>query len=396
MTDSGDFLFLSIGNAGQRPNHCIKLLVQEFVLTQPPTLTVLSITKGSNESCVVLMECRSEFDRNVSYVWTVKNVNYSGAVINYQLTPQEGEITFTCSVSNKISETAETKSIYCQSSDPQKFAALLLILLPLMAVCWYKKTAERRQSSVVENRLEDKTHWRMSDQQQKYSSLLQPRVDHNDKLKTTDSGDFTFVSAEKTGQRPTFCVKLVVQEVLTQPPIITITNVTKTSNESCMVLMECRSEFAKDVNYKWIVDNVNHNGSRLKYQLKPQDRYITFTCTVSNKVSEKSERRRVNCQSSIKQDEVNFSLSFVVLVVAPSLLILLPLMAMCCYKRSTDRCQNSNSQVNETQNVTVDNQQQLYSSLLHGDINVYENLRDSKNDDDEETSDYINIPGNVL
>ncbi|XP_033840006.2 uncharacterized protein LOC117386703 [Periophthalmus magnuspinnatus] len=116
-------------------------------------------------------------------------------------------------------------------------------------------------------------------------------------LKTTDSGNFTFVSSTNTGQRPTECIRLVVQEVLTQQPTVTENNITMNSNGSCVVQMECSSKFDKDVMYRWKVNNVEYNGPLLQYPLT-QEGDITFTCIVFNMISEKSENRTINCQSS--------------------------------------------------------------------------------------------------
>ncbi|XP_055084833.1 uncharacterized protein LOC129457068 isoform X2 [Periophthalmus magnuspinnatus] len=123
-------------------------------------------------------------------------------------------------------------------------------------------------------------------------------------LKTTDSGNFVFVSATNTGQRPTECIRLVVQEVLTQHPTVTVNNITMNSNGSCVVQMECSSKFDKDVMYRWKVNNVEYNGPLLQYPLT-QEGLITFTCIVFNMISEVSENRTINCQSSELNNELS-------------------------------------------------------------------------------------------
>ncbi|KAJ0055970.1 hypothetical protein NL108_017049 [Boleophthalmus pectinirostris] len=117
-------------------------------------------------------------------------------------------------------------------------------------------------------------------------------------LKTTDSGDFTFISQGTSRQRPTYCIKLVVQEVLTSTPTVAVINTTQTTNSSCVVLTQCSSEFHKDVSYRWTVNNRNYNGPMLEYPLTSQDGTITVKCIVSNKVSEVSESKSINCQST--------------------------------------------------------------------------------------------------
>ncbi|XP_072314783.1 SLAM family member 8 [Eucyclogobius newberryi] len=131
ITDSADFTFVSSGEAAQRLTQCIRLMVQE-VLTSP-TLTVINITHISNESCVVWAECVSKSVKHVSYRWTVNNANYSGARLQYSLTPPEGDITFKCSVSNNVSEASASADVNCQSpgkhDKPDKsFIGILLIV----------------------------------------------------------------------------------------------------------------------------------------------------------------------------------------------------------------------------------------------------------------------------
>ncbi|KAK7909970.1 hypothetical protein WMY93_014654 [Mugilogobius chulae] len=206
-------------------------------------------------------------------------------------------------------------------------------------------------------------------------------------LKTTDSGYFTFVSTRKSGQRPTFCIRLVVQEVLKEPPTLSVLNIPKTLKKSCVLLMACYAKFDKDVRYKWTVNNMNYNGTFLQYELNPPERDVTFTCTVFNKVSEKSESRNINCQSFDAHESSSWPNIIVAMGSVIIFLILLSLIAVCCYKKYR------NTQSNASQNVT-DNQQQVYSSLLHGDSNVYEYMRNSENNGNDagEVSNYMNVP----
>ncbi|KAK7909943.1 hypothetical protein WMY93_014627 [Mugilogobius chulae] len=78
------------------------------------------------------------------------------------------------------------------------------------------------------------------------------------------------------------------------------------------------------------------------------------------------------------------------------LLILLAFISLCWYKRTRERHQERNAESgleDDAQNDTVDPHQQLYSSLLHGDENLYEALRSPDNNDNDagETQDYNNV-----
>uniref|UniRef100_A0A8C6SP79 Ig-like domain-containing protein n=1 Tax=Neogobius melanostomus TaxID=47308 RepID=A0A8C6SP79_9GOBI len=113
---------------------------------------------------------------------------------------------------------------------------------------------------------------RVSLNQTNYSLTIQD-------LRTTDSGDFNFVSA------------------LTQPPTLNVINTTEISKESCEVWMKCSYTSDQDVSYRWTVNDVMINGSTLQYPLKPHEGDTTFTCTASNMVSEVSASKNINCRS---------------------------------------------------------------------------------------------------
>ncbi|XP_033839329.2 uncharacterized protein LOC117386128 [Periophthalmus magnuspinnatus] len=62
---------------------------------------------------------------------------------------------------------------------------------------------------------------------------------------------------------------------------------------------------------------------------------------------------------------------------------------------SNDHTSSPNGQSSSSENETgagQDDQQQLYSSLLHGDVCVYETIKDKRNRDDEQLGDYSNLP----
>uniref|UniRef100_A0A673CIH3 Ig-like domain-containing protein n=1 Tax=Sphaeramia orbicularis TaxID=375764 RepID=A0A673CIH3_9TELE len=75
------------------------------------------------------------------------------------------------------------------------------------------------------------------------------------------------------------------------------------------------------------------------------------------------------------------------LICVAVLVLLLPLLMLCCYKKSKDICCNRSTESQGNDLVSVrpvnqdENQQQLYSSLLHGDLCVYESVAGSRNTD---------------
>ncbi|XP_070786300.1 Fc receptor-like protein 5 [Enoplosus armatus] len=89
---------------------------------------------------------------------------------------------------------------------------------------------------------------------------------------------------------------------------------------------------------------------------------------------------------SVKSSSSPFPVLLTVgLVIGILLIVLLPLLLLCWYKKSKDTCchrvfqsQRTNQSSATIQTVSQDeNQQQVYSSLLHGDGSVYETIRGS-------------------
>eukprot|EP00064_Thunnus_orientalis_P019419 superscaffoldBa00004855_g19537 len=99
-----------------------------------PILTVNSTWHALNEFCTVVLECSATSDRNVSYNWTVMNQTSSGSRLQYNIQPEVGNIKFTCTIFNSVSEKSASETVKCSnntSTDGKKLVAwtdLILIL----------------------------------------------------------------------------------------------------------------------------------------------------------------------------------------------------------------------------------------------------------------------------
>ncbi|XP_055085132.1 immunoglobulin superfamily member 1-like [Periophthalmus magnuspinnatus] len=95
---------------------------------------------------------------------------------------------------------------------------------------------------------------------------------------------------------------------------------------------------------------------------------------------------------SVKTVPVSINETFpVVWVVGPVCAVVLLILLLLLWHHIKNKGQSSSSE-NET-GAGQDDQQQLYSSLLHGDVCVYETIKDKRNRDDEQLGDYSNLPG---
>ncbi|XP_055085113.1 carcinoembryonic antigen-related cell adhesion molecule 5-like [Periophthalmus magnuspinnatus] len=94
---------------------------------------------------------------------------------------------------------------------------------------------------------------------------------------------------------------------------------------------------------------------------------------------------------SVKTVPVSINETFpVVWVVGPVCAVVLLILLLLLWHHIKNKGQSSSSE-NET-GAGQDDQQQLYSSLLHGDVCVYETIKDKRNRDDEQLGDYSNLP----
>ncbi|XP_055084882.1 uncharacterized protein LOC117386560 [Periophthalmus magnuspinnatus] len=94
---------------------------------------------------------------------------------------------------------------------------------------------------------------------------------------------------------------------------------------------------------------------------------------------------------SVKTVPVSINETFpVVWALGPVCAVVLLILLLLLWHHIKNKGQSSSSE-NET-GAGQDDQQQLYSSLLHGDVCVYETIKDKRNRDDEQLRDYSNLP----
>ncbi|KAL4007159.1 hypothetical protein ACER0C_001011 [Sarotherodon galilaeus] len=174
------------------------------------------------------------------------------------------------------------------------------------------------------------------------------------KLTLQDSGDFIFISAINDKQRKSVIITLQVYEPITKQPLLKILNFSReASNKFCTVLLECSS--TGNVTFNWTVGSQTQTGPRLHHIMKEEDGEITFTCTVSNHVSEKSALETIKCSKD-------------------NVLTTLLLIFLLRYMKSKDFCKR----VTGSERINQDeSQEHVYSSLSHGDACVYETVRTS-------------------
>ncbi|XP_054863933.1 signaling lymphocytic activation molecule-like [Amphiprion ocellaris] len=159
------------------------------------------------------------------------------------------------------------------------------------------------------------------------------------KLTLQDSGDFSFISEVNEQQRGTVIITLQVHEAITQKPDLKIINATHNAlDKSCTVLLECSASSDSTVTYNWTVGNQTRTGPKLHHVVREEDGDTTFTCTVSNFVSEKSAFRTFECNNdtSLPQDPQDEGSSLVSLIIWPFLgiLMILLLLALLHFLRS--------------------------------------------------------------
>ncbi|KAK7909944.1 hypothetical protein WMY93_014628 [Mugilogobius chulae] len=122
--------------------------------------------------------------------------------------------------------------------------------------------------------------------------------------------------------------------------------------------MKCESKFDKDVSYNWTVNNVNYNGAFVHYKLKTSERDVTFTCTVSNRVSNKSESMNVNCQSEGKNHKSivsDLNIKAILVVSGMAFLIIISIIGLvvyCRHKKAQAECNDELTVYAEIDDVT--------------------------------------------
>ncbi|CAK6984618.1 neurosecretory protein VGF-like [Scomber scombrus] len=462
--DSGVYSFISLVNDQQRPTVFITLQVHE-IITQQPSLTVNSTWHALNESCTVVGKCSAASDTKVSYNWTVRGQTHSGSRLQYNIQPEDGDIEFTCTIFNFVSNTSASKTVKCSNStstDQDKevvsspvqsiirvVIGIALTVLLLFLLCYYTKSKDLCGHRSCFRHTESPPANQDETQQQVYSSLLHGdgsvyesvrgsedagkkmagcclrcfscflaysalvllgvffhdveasscdriihkkvgdtvelssclptegvtsaiwkykdeividtdigvtkhpqfigRVELNQdssltvkRLKTQDSGVYSFISEVNDQQRPTVSITLQVHEIITQQPSLTVNSTWHALNESCTVVGECSAASDTKVSYNWTVRGQTHSGSRLQYNIQPEDGDIKFICTIFNFVSNTSASKTVKCSNSASTDQdkevVSSPVQSIIRVVIGIALTVLLLFLLCYYTKSKDLC----------------------------------------------------------
>uniref|UniRef100_A0A672FFY9 Ig-like domain-containing protein n=1 Tax=Salarias fasciatus TaxID=181472 RepID=A0A672FFY9_SALFA len=111
--DSGDYHFVSEVNDMQRPTITFTLRVHESI--KKPLLSIINVTRDAlDRSCTVFLECSTSV-HDVSYSWTVGSQKKSGSKLQHVIRPQDGEIRFTCTISDQFTEESSSISQTCSN-----------------------------------------------------------------------------------------------------------------------------------------------------------------------------------------------------------------------------------------------------------------------------------------
>ncbi|KAM4564454.1 SLAM family member 7-like [Fundulus diaphanus] len=162
LQDSGDFSFNSAANDQQRPSVFITLQVHEPI-SKKPDLNFTISEPDSKGVCTVHLECRAAPHSNINYTWTVGKQTYGGHRLERNITPQDGDTTFTCTASNVVSEMSALETVTCRNNTdlipPEgKFplewilgaaggGLLLIIIIIIASVCLCKRRWSRGSDS---------------------------------------------------------------------------------------------------------------------------------------------------------------------------------------------------------------------------------------------------------
>ncbi|KAM6960396.1 CD48 antigen [Tautogolabrus adspersus] len=111
LQDSGEFIFTSDGKT-QMPSVTVTLKVHDSI-TKQPNLTGNSTWQTSTNSCAVMLQCSVNSDIDVSYKWTVGNEIRNGPMLQYNLSTQDGDTEFTCTIYNPVSQMSTSRTMTC-------------------------------------------------------------------------------------------------------------------------------------------------------------------------------------------------------------------------------------------------------------------------------------------
>ncbi|XP_014328044.2 SLAM family member 5-like isoform X1 [Xiphophorus maculatus] len=114
IEDSGEFSLIAEVNDKQ-VSVFITLQVHEPISTN--SIVFSNVTEaGSDGFCTVFLECKANPHSDVTYSWTVGTQTRNGSTLQYRITPQDGNTTFTCKASNVISEMLESTTLRCSET----------------------------------------------------------------------------------------------------------------------------------------------------------------------------------------------------------------------------------------------------------------------------------------
>ncbi|XP_077961722.1 SLAM family member 5-like isoform X3 [Gasterosteus aculeatus] len=130
--DSGVFQFISDVNGTQSETVTINLKVYDPI-TKEPAVTFVSSWDAVNNSCRVSLTCSSTSDSSVTFSWTVRNETTSGSKMVYNVTPQDGDTGFTCTVSNVVSEKSKSITPKCSNGTTNESELPSYTVIPLGA-----------------------------------------------------------------------------------------------------------------------------------------------------------------------------------------------------------------------------------------------------------------------
>lgn len=89
-------------------------------------------------------------------------------------------------------------------------------------------------------------------------------------------------------------------EVLTTPLVLTSNSSLDALTGICTVYLECSSEAAGWLTYRWTVRNQTITGPDLIYNIREADGDTVFSCTVGNIVSEASASEVLVCRNKTR------------------------------------------------------------------------------------------------
>ncbi|XP_048826941.1 SLAM family member 5-like isoform X1 [Brienomyrus brachyistius] len=159
LEDSGEYHRVGRNSVGlQIPTYTIQLQVYEniTVVYIQSKVTWLQV----NHSCGVHLVCSSSGNPEASFSWTKGTHTENSKEMHFFLSPEEGDISITCTAANAVSRKATNVTIGCSPTDWKMFlyiglsAAVSLTLISLAVYCCCRRhrgpaaDADRDESTV--------------------------------------------------------------------------------------------------------------------------------------------------------------------------------------------------------------------------------------------------------